>query len=321
MLSRVADSLYWMARNCERTENNAHILGVQLIRMLEVSEQDRITHGDWETILEICSSKMEYERMYGEITVQNLIHYLAFSKENPNSLSNTLLHVRENAKTTRNIIPNDLWEVWNDFYLASLTNVNKKDCSLKEIHSFLKQIKITSMTSTGIIDSAMSRDLPYQFMKIGKWLERAEKTAIILKVSVERSKPFQESGLTEYYWRSALQLVNGYEDYSKKFRPLMNPKLILQFLLSDKSFPRSIRYCMSHVRKAIMELESERVSHYSWKMYAALDKLRTDFDETRIEEMTFEEIESFVNLTLGRCSEFSQIFSETYYLIEADSVQ
>lgn len=321
MLSRVADSLYWMARNCERTENNAHILGLQLIKMLEVSEQDRITHGDWESVLEICSSKWEYERDYGEITVQNLIEHLSFSRENENSLSNTFLHVRENAKMTRTIIPNDLWEVWNDLYLSLQKKQNRKDCSLKEIHSFLKQIKTASMTATGIIDSTMSRDLPYQFMKIGKWLERAEKTAIILKVIVERSKPFQESGLTEYYWRSALQLVNGYEDYSKKYRPLMNPKLILQFLISDKSFPRSIRYCMSHVRKAIMELESDKVSHYSWRMYAALDKLRADFDEARIEEMTFNEIESFVKLTLERCIEFSKIFSETYYLIEADSVK
>lgn len=321
MLSRVAESLYWMARNGERTENNAHILGVQLIKSLEAPDKDISTLNDWETLLEICSSKWEFEQGNREISVQSVMDYLAFSAANPNSLSSTVSNVRENARMTQTILPNDLWEVWNGLYIFLQSSHVKEECSLQEIHAFLTKIQTTSMTATGIIDSRMSRDLPYHFMRIGKWLERAEKTAIILKVIVNRSKQFQEKGLDEYYWRSALQFVNGYEDFVKKFRPHMNPNLILQYLLTDRSFPRSIRYCMEHVRKTIIEIEGDKVSHYSWRMYAALDKMKVDFEAFNIEQMSFQEIEEFIQLTLERCVEFSKIFSETYYLIETESVR
>lgn len=320
MLSRVAESLYWMARNGERTENNAHILGVQLIKTLEAPEKDRSTLYDWETILEICSSKWEFEQENREFSVQSVMDYLAFSESNPNSLSNAIANVRENARMTQTILPNDLWEVWNALYLFLQSKHLSDDCTLQEIHGFLEKIHTTSMTATGIIDSRMSRDLPYHFMRIGKWLERAEKTAIILKVIDNRSKQFQERGLDEYYWRSALQLVNGFEDYAKKFRPHVNPNLVLQFLLTDRSFPRSIRYCMEHVRKTIIEIEGDKVSHYSWRMYAVLDKMKADFDTFNIEQMNFQEVEDFIQLTLERCIDFSKIFSETYYLIETESV-
>lgn len=321
MLSRVADSLYWLSRNSERIENNARILSVQLIKMLEVSEHDILASRDWEIVLEICGSKSEYESLYGEITVPNVVDYLAFSAKNPNSLGSSITIVRENARITRNSIPNELWETWNDFYLSFHNERKTKSHSLQDIDSFLQRIKTTSMTATGIIGSAMSRDLPYHFIKIGKWLERAEKTAMVMKVIFEQSKPIDEKGINEYDWRSALQLVNGYEDYSKKFMPLMDPKVILQFLVSDRTFPRSIRYGIEHVSEAIREIESEKVSHYSWQMYAALDRIKADFNEVSFQDLTFEEIEEFVTRILDRCIGFGKIFSTTYYLNEAVSAK
>ncbi|MFJ7640167.1 alpha-E domain-containing protein [Peribacillus sp. NPDC097225] len=320
MLSRVADSLFWMARNCERMESNADILEVQLIKMLEASEHEILVKHDLEAIIGICGDKEEFDSLYEEITMKNVVHYLAFSEDNFNSLSRMTKNIRENAKMTRDRIPNMLWEVWNEFYLEQENAEAREDYSIQEIHSYIRRIKTTSMIATGIIDSTMSRDLPYHFIKIGKWLERAEKTALVMQMMYRQSVPYCDLEGQELDWRTSLQLINGYEDFTKKFRPLMEPKFVLQFMISDHSFPRSLCYCMEHVREVIKGLEGEKVAHYSWKMYAAIDNMISEFKDVDIKKLNTEEIGVFIDSAYSQCLEFGKLFSETYYL-EADPVK
>jgi len=321
MLSRVADSLYWMSRNIERAENNARVLGVQLIQMLEASSEESLANHDWEAVIEICGSLKEFNKLYDRFSVNNVIDYLAFSEDNYSSVLNCVKFARENARTTRDIIPNDLFEVWNDLYLDS-TKMIIPEGSLKDVHEFLKRVKIASLTSQGVIESSMSRGVPYRFIKIAKWLERAEKTARILNVLSEKSLEDQErsDGTNYYYWRSALQLLNGYDEYLKKYPPRMNEQDVLTFLVSDFSFPRSIQYCMDHVREAIIALEGGKVSHYSWRMYAALDRLMDEFDEMKIRALKVQEINAYLDDFQDRCNDISEVFSQTYYLIEPSHV-
>lgn len=108
---------------------------------------------------------------------------------------------------------------------------------------------MTALTAQGIIESGMSRSVAYRMIKIGKWLERAEKTARILNVVCEQTRETQllYKGDDYYAWLSALRMLNGYEAYLKVNRPKMDPKTILTFLIADESFPRSIHYNMNHV--------------------------------------------------------------------------
>lgn len=317
MLSRVADALYWMARNSERTENNAHILGVQLVKMLEESAEESLNNLDWKTIMDICASSVEYEDHYAEMTTQNIVDYLAFSDVNVNSLASTTSIVRENARMIRDTIPNELWEEWNDLFLFLKKEKNLEQFMYRDIYYFLQRIKTTSMTATGIIDSSMARNLSYHFMKIGKWLERAEKTARIMEVSLQRTRDLPLSSYSELDGKFALQLVNGYDDFSKKYR-LQKPEMILQYLIADRTFPRSIRYCMEHVKKVIMEIESEKVAHYSWEMFVTIDDILTSVNTVCIEDLSLKQVEEFVSQILDKCIKFGKIFSATYYLIEAD---
>jgi uncharacterized alpha-E superfamily protein/transglutaminase-like putative cysteine protease len=322
MLSRVADSLYWMGRNIERAENNARILSVQLIQMLESSEEEILANHDWEIIFEICASKASFEpfnqhqESYGDAG-DAIIQYLSFAEDNPNSIANCVRLARENARFTRNHLPNDFWEIWNGFYLytqqARSTHGSKKD-----IQQFLQQMKMTSLTAQGDIESSMSRGAAYRFIKIGKWLERAEKTARILNVICNINGRNENGHPDEnyYYWRSALQLVNGYEAYLKQFPPLMDSKTVLSFLVADDTFPRSIRYCMNHVRDAIRELENGKVTQFSWEMYASLDALMDEFDEVKIKELNSDELSIFLDQFQNSCNEIGRIFAKTYYLIE-----
>lgn len=104
MLSRVADSLYWMSRNLERAENNARVLSVQLIHSLEATSQETADR-DWEEVLEICSSKADYYDTYERLDSETLLEYLTISPINMNSLINCMNYARENARITRDNLP------------------------------------------------------------------------------------------------------------------------------------------------------------------------------------------------------------------------
>jgi len=324
MLSRVADSLYWMSRNIERAEQNARILDVHLTQMVETSSDELFNAEQWQLIFEACSTQKELDHLKNQPHIQeeDYIMYLAFKTANASSVFNCICIARENARVSRDHIPNELFEVLNDVYLFAQEAENAP-FSIKSIRKFLRKIKSASMTAQGIIESAMSRSQAYRMIKIGKWLERAEKTARILNVVCEQTRETQLSykGEDYYAWLSALRMLNGYEAYLKVNRPKMDPKTILTFLITDESFPRSIHYNMNHVRAAIDILENARVADYSSELYYQLEKLRNDFDAMSIQKLNSDDMLAFLNRFQNHCNEIGRIFSKTYYLIEPISIQ
>lgn len=315
MLSRVADSLYWMARNIERAENNSRVLSVQLIHMLEASDQE-IADRDWGEVLEVCASQADYYQMYDRIDRETIIQYLTISPLNVNSLMNGMNYARENAKATRDIIPDELWEVLNEFHLSQ-KDWQELPNTRQHTQEYLKKVTMTSMTAQGVIESTMSRGIPYTFIKVGKWLERAEKTARVLNVICEKNRKASfHSTDNYYYWLTALQFLNGYDAYIKEYPPTMESKHVLSFLIKESSFPRSIRYCMEHVQDAIQNLEKGKVSHYSEDLFQMLEMVQDEISQTHIEEMNMEELMVFLDHFQDRCHTVSRMFSQTYYLIE-----
>ncbi|RWZ58881.1 alpha-E domain-containing protein [Halobacillus fulvus] len=319
MLSRVADSLYWMSRNIERAENNARVLSVQLIHMLEASDQ-QVLDRDWEEVLEICASTVDYHNQYDRLDTNTIIQYLTMSPMNVNSLMNGMTYARENAKATRDMLPDELWEVLNEFHLDQKEWMEQLSTT-PQTQQYLKKVITTSMTAQGVIESSMSRGIPYTFIKVGKWLERAEKTARVLNVICEKNRKEAVHGTNNYYyWLTALQFLNGYDSYIKEHPPTMESKHVLSFLIKEGSFPRSIRYCMDHVLEAVQHLEQGKISHYSEDLFTMLEKVQEEISDTSIADMDMEQLMKFLDHFQDRCMTVSRMFSETYYLVEPVSV-
>ncbi|WP_088008687.1 alpha-E domain-containing protein [Indiicoccus explosivorum] len=318
MLSRVANSLYWMSRNAERAENNARILDAQLLKQIEASSEEIEWERDWRLIFEICASTAEMENITDSSDGEDkFARFLALSRENPNSVLNCIGYVRENARTSRDHIPEDYWQAWNSSHLE-LKDTKLEGASVREMRAFLDKVRTTAVLSQGIVESAMTRDMAYQIIKIAKWLERAEKTARILNVVCERTRERQlAAGVDDYYyWRAALRMVNGYEAYLKDHPPRLDPRPVLEFLVSEDSFPRSIRYCMEHVRDAVSAIENGKIRHYSQNLFLALDRLLESLKSLNVQRMDSEEMMDFLNRFQNDCNEIGMIFSSTYYLSE-----
>ncbi|MEY2355786.1 alpha-E domain-containing protein [Lysinibacillus capsici] len=316
MLSRVADALYWMARYSERTQTNAHILQVQLLNMLEQSGQEHDYIDHWEAVLNICASKEEYLANYTTIRVNPLIDYLLFSEKNGNALHATLRAIRENARVTRDSMPTELWEIQNSFYLTKQQSILKRErpIPLIALQDFLQDVRKTLWMETGLIEGSMDRDLPFYFMQVGKWLERAEKTIRMIVIIVEQQKRTGTS-LLEDDGTFLLDLSAARESFMRKHRQT-NLLTVIRYLVQDAHFPCSVMFCVKKIEEAITAIEHDSLSPRFLTLQSDISNLVLAIDHIDFWQMTIEETLKMMEERLSQCMAFSDAFSTIYHLYE-----
>ena len=306
MLSRVADSLYWLGRYAERVETNAHMTTSQLENMLE----HHTPHIDtfWKTLLDICGYQDDFHARYEQPTTEDILYYLVSDQENFNSVAVLIDSIRFNAKNARNCIPNGLWEEWNTFYLAMTQQPLTQPYTVLKTTEFLTQLRRTALTATGTIDSLMTRDEGFQFIKIGKWIERSEKTALILLRMLEQ----QNTVTTDTTMATTLQLTNALEEYARRFRSRKSEDII-QFLVSDSKCSRSVTYGIRKIKRTVLDIEQDTLQPHSEDLLFALDELEALLQQNA-QNMTVAECKEWVATIHTKCMHLGPIFSKTYYL-------
>ncbi|MCM2677152.1 alpha-E domain-containing protein [Alkalicoccobacillus plakortidis] len=272
MLLRVADSLYWMARNIERAENHAHVLSVELIQALEASDEDLLMNEEWDVILDICAAGEERKNLMtnGSPDLEKIIRHLTFSADNPSSTRTCIQIARENARKSRDHLSNDLWMILNECYLY-LIKWSDANWSNYHIQSTLQRVKMTSLSVQGVIETTASRGVDYRLIKIGFWIERADHTLRILRSICKKLK--EQPQHTTYYLNLALQLSKGSDAYLRGQLPYMRPQQVFSFLMINPDFPRSIRYCIDHAWYAIKQVEGDQGSGYAKHLKETLTQM------------------------------------------------
>jgi len=305
-----------MARYSERTETNAHILQVQLLNMLEQSGKENEYLDHWEAILDICASKEEFISSYEVIRVNPLIEYLLFSENNSNALHATLRAIRENARITRDSIPIELWELHNAFYLymQQEITVRERPFPLISLNYFLHNVRKTSLTVTGLIEGSMERDLPFYFMQVGKWLERVEKMILMILIMLEQQK-LMASNLQEADGTFLLDLAKATEPYLRKHHQTYLIHVI-QYLLHDEHFPRSVIVCLKKLEEAFMHIEEDHLTARFLALNTPLRALLTAINNIDLSTTSLEEAIFSMEERLCQCIDFGHTFSTIYHLYE-----
>jgi len=305
-----------MARYSERTQTNAHILQVQLLNMLEQSGQEHDYIDHWEAVLNICACKEEYLANYTTIRVNPLIDYLLFSEKNGNALHATLRAIRENARVTRDSMPTELWEIQNSFYLTKQQSILKRErpIPLIALQDFLQDVRKTLWMETGLIEGSMDRDLPFYFMQVGKWLERAEKTIRMIVIIVEQQKRTGTS-LLEDDGTFLLDLSAARESFMRKHRQT-NLLTVIRYLVQDAHFPCSVMFCVKKIEEAITAIEHDSLSPRFLTLQSDISSLVLAIDHIDFWQMTIEETLKMMEERLSQCMAFSDAFSTIYHLYE-----
>jgi len=274
MLSRVANSLYWLNRYIERVENTARIIDVNLSFILDCGANN---NEQWEPIVKITGEHDFFYERYEEPTRENVIQFLIFDEEYPGSILNSLLRARENAITVREIINIETWEQVNKFYMQ-VKNAKRKRISIDNIHDFLEEIKRNCHIFSGIQDSTISRGESWHFGQLGKMLERSDQTSRIMHIKYFHILPESMHVGSTYdilQWAAILKSASGFEMYKKKYQSIKSDK-ILEFLILDKEFPRSINFCLNRANEGLHAISTSCVDSYVNKPEQTLGALKSE---------------------------------------------
>lgn len=255
MLSRVAERVYWLGRYVERAENTARLVYVYWHLMLDVPVH---VQPGWATLVDIVGSQASFAQRGVPADERHVVRFLLADRANPGSVLSSLGMARENARTTREILPLEAWEHVNDVYLSARerapTGVGRRGRQ-----PFLQSVIAACQSFTGIITGCMSHDDAYNFIRIGRDLERADMTTRLLDVgagALELRPPADEDDdpYASVLWMSVLRSLSAYQVYRQHVRDRVNAEDVVAYLLQDDRFPRAVAYCLGDLEARLRQL-------------------------------------------------------------------
>ncbi len=259
MLSRVANSIYWMSRYLERADNVARFIDVNFHLMLDMSLSKDETQ--WYPVIATSGDDEDFNKRYQVADERSVVKFLTFDDKNPNSILQCIYRARENARTVREIIPVEMWEKINELY--HLTQAHSRKRSLADLYDYYREVRLSGHLFTGLMYNTMSRYSGWQFAHLGQMLERADKTARLLDVKYFILLPHGEavdSALDTVQWGAVLKSVNALEMYRQQYHSI-NYRDVTAFLLFSKAFPRSVVHCLDRVASALNSLDGHGQSN------------------------------------------------------------
>lgn len=258
MLSRTADSLYWIARYMERAENLARILRVTDRISLMPTGAD--TQGnEWHSTIIVSDCEEGFYRKHNDASAEQVISYLAFDPDNPSSIRNCIERARANARAVRTALTTEQWESLNSTWL-DLTGWKEARMRGSELHRFLDWVRDRSLLFHGGTVATMLRRDSYHFMQLGTFIERGENTARILDVKYHLLLPEHAEvggGIDYYQWASILRAVSGYRSYHVLYKEGIRPWHIAEFLIMRDQMPRSLVSCAAKIKECLDALAEE----------------------------------------------------------------
>ena len=253
MLSRVASTIYWMARYIERAENTARLVNVNGHLLLDLPRRIRL---GWAPLIDITGSHDAFFARHEEADERHVVRFLVSDVANPGSILGALHAARENARTIRDIIPREAWEQVNQLYLQARENAAGSQ-SRRRREEYLRQIILGAQTITGQLAGTMTHDEGYAFLRMGRNLERADMTTRIIDVRSASLLPELSEELTPFeniQWVSVLKSLTAYQMYRREMRLRVRRPDVLAFLLQERRFPRSFYHAICEVESCLRSL-------------------------------------------------------------------
>ncbi|WP_164885276.1 alpha-E domain-containing protein [Geovibrio thiophilus] len=242
MLSKVANRVYWLGRYMERTENTAKLVNVYTGLLLDMPKG---TDVGWHSLLKITGSEEDFSGLYDEASEQNVTSFLLTDQRNSGSMLCSLSYARENARTSRDILPREAWEAVNEIYILAKTD---KDTILSRSgrYQLLTRVIQGGQRLEGILAGGLSRNHTHTFLHLGRLLERADTTSRIMDAGallLSESSLKKMRSLEGIVWMNLLKTLSAYQMYRQAVKRQIVGTEVIRFLLKDTKFPRSVAFC------------------------------------------------------------------------------
>jgi uncharacterized alpha-E superfamily protein len=254
LLSRVAEDLFWAARYLERAENTARIIREHTNLIVDFPVSAPLT---WEPLAVVAGTVIDPEVVHSEVQI---VASLVSDADNPASITFCVERARENLRTCREVIPQEFWLTVNDLHLYVGSHADE-GVDRRSRNRFLSRVIGEAQRAVGILGGVMSRDHAYEMLRLGRTIERADMTTRVLDVRAVSLLETGEGQLGDVQWGAVLRSLSALQMFHRTRPEPVEAGPVVDFLLHDRDFPRSVRCCLDKVASSIARLPaSDRVS-------------------------------------------------------------
>lgn len=293
MLSRVGDAIYWASRYVERAENVARFIEVNLNSMLETPILQRTS---WRPLVMTTGDQEYFDRSHSETNAEAVAWFLTFDPTYPNSILSSLAQARDNARTVREIISREMWQELNEFYLM-VKQASRDPFRVGEMGDFLRRVKLSGIHYEGVTNATLSRGEAWSFARLGRLLERADKTSRILDVKYYALLPaaaLRDAAVDQAGWGALLNSVSALQMY-RQHHHVTNPADVARFLLLNRQFPRSILYCVSEAQLSLHAITGTPLKSSAHRGERLLGRLQANLSYTSIEDVMEQGLHHYID--------------------------
>jgi len=279
MLSRVAENLYWMARYLERAENTARLINSTTQVLLDLPKEAQF---GWDVVIKVAGLDQLFREHHPEADETSVIHFLILDERNPSAIVSCIRNARENSRTFREVLPREFWERINGLHLYIQRSAARTTQGRGERFEVLNEVIERRQSIVGLLAGCMSHDVAYQFIKLGRHIERADMTTRIVDVNSAVLLPGDgvvSRAVLERLWMGTLKALSAYQMYRRHIGVHVEGAGVVHFLLTDGQFPRSVVHCLGEVEGCLAVLPDSA---------QAMKALRTAW--RRLEGMRFEDL-------------------------------
>ncbi len=295
MLSRVADTLYWLMRYVERAENVARFVDVGLYLSVDLSGAPAGAASSWEAVIKASGEEEAYHKNHGSVSADQVLHFMSFDRHNENSILTCLSRARENARSVREIIASEMWEALNRAYLM-VHRASQENALKLRPHAFFKEVKLATHLFRGLHEDTMSHNEGWHFARAGCMVERADQCSRIVEGHYSALLANPAHALSDAMDPSLVGLLksmSAYEMYRKKYRRI-SAQRVLEFLLFDSEFPRSIHACLYRCERSMRAITGSRAGRADDITNQRLGRLASRFAYFDPSELPLADLEAFL---------------------------
>ena len=287
MLSKVAERVYWTARYLERVESIARLVSIYDKLLFDLPKRVNLS---WYNLIVINSMESQFNERYSVRDERNVMKFLLGDTSNANSMVSSLNAIRENVRTTRDVIPEEVWELINELNLY-VTEHLQQGINRSRRHEFLENVIKGCQQILGLVYGSMPHDAAWDFMRLGRNLERADMTtrnldagmAAIMQVADDEHAVNSK----QIIWGNVLRSLNAAQSYRRTMRSSVKAEAVLEYLIEDEGFPKSILHCLNalidscaklpHSKELVTELKAIKSDALSQVDYENLGEPLRDY--------------------------------------------
>lgn len=271
MLSKVAERIYWTGRYIERAESTARLLSIYDKLLFDMPKQVNL---GWYNLITINNLEDSFEERYSVQDERNVVKFLLGDETNPSSVLTSLMAVRENVRTTRDVVPAEAWELINETTQYVQENL-QLGINRTNRHDFLDHLINSCLQIIGLMSVSMPRDEGWEMLQLGQYLERADMTTRNIDAGAAAIMQVEDDDFAvnsrQIIWGNVLRSLNADQPFRRAMRSSIKGEAVVPFLMADPHFPRSAAFCLSEMIEASEALpRAEKVIKEIRKLHRAV---------------------------------------------------